>query len=500
MLKRRLEFCFLYMMLIGAYVIWFFPVSRLEFYGGLLCYASIILFSIYSLILENRTSQHTLLWIHILVFFPIAGYLFYLFSGQLYEKGKLFRSKRTYNREKLRTIFDMEQTPDLSGLKGNQKRFFQYSIKASHMNINTKSRLKVLKNGDETFPELFEALRSAASFIHIEYYMFKSDMLGHKMMEIMMEKARQGVEVRFLFDAAGSLKLAGKDIKKLKRAGVNIVPFLPLKYGFFNQKFNFRNHRKIVIVDGKTGFVGGLNVGKEYIGKDQSVGFWRDTHMKVEGEIVQTLHSIFMLDWEYVSDEVLIDQKAYSCPVPAESGGVYQVVPTGPDMKERMSDLYYAMIAAAESSVWIATPYFVPNEPIRTALKEAAARGVRVRVMVPETNDGFLTQYATRSYFPELLREGIEVYSYQKGFMHQKVLITDGNLASVGTANMDMRSFQLNFEVNVFFTDQKAIKDLEAHYLEDMRESEKISPVRFYKRTLWERTKESFARLFSGVL
>lgn len=142
--------------------------------------------------------------------------------------------------------------------------------------------------------------------------MFKSDMLGHKMMDIMMEKARQGVEVRFLFDAAGSLKLAGKDIKKLKRAGVNIVPFLPLKYGFFNQKFNFRNHRKIVIVDGKVGFVGGLNVGKEYIGKDQDVGFWRDTHMKVEGEIVQTLHSIFMLDWEYVSDEVLIDQKAYT--------------------------------------------------------------------------------------------------------------------------------------------------------------------------------------------
>lgn len=500
MVRRRLEFLFLYIMMIGAYAVWAFPVSKPAFYGGLVCYAGIILFSIYSLMLENRTSQHTLLWIHVLIFFPIAGYLFYLFSGQLYEKGKLFRSKRTYNREKLRKIFDMEKTPELSGLKTNQKRFFQYSIKAAHMNINTKSKLKVLKNGNETFPELFEALRQAESFIHIEYYMFKSDMLGHKMMDIMMGKARQGVEVRFLYDAAGSLKLAGKDIKKLKQAGVDIVPFLPLKYGFFNQKLNFRNHRKIVIVDGKVGFVGGLNVGKEYISKDKNVGFWRDTHVKVEGEIVQTLHSIFMLDWEYVSDEVLIDQKAYSLPVPAESGGVYQVVAAGPDMKERMSDLYYAMISAAESSVWIATPYFVPNESIRTALKEAAARGVQVRVMVPETNDGFFTQYATRSYFPELLREGIEVYSYQKGFMHQKVLITDGNLASVGTANMDMRSFQLNFEVNVFFTDEGAVRELEDHYREDMGESEKISPVRFYKRNIRERTKESFARLFSGVL
>ncbi|MEC2060743.1 cardiolipin synthase [Bacillus stercoris] len=500
MLKRRLEFFFLYMMLIGAYVIWFFPVSRLEFYGGLLCYISIILFSIYSLILENRTSQHTLLWIHILVFFPIVGYVFYLFSGQLYVKGKLFKTKRMYNREKLRKLFDKEETPEVTGLKDNQERFFTYSIRAAHMNINTKSKIKVLKNGEETFPELFKAMRKAESYIHIEYYMFKSDMLGRGMMDIMMEKARQGVEVRFLYDSAGSMKLARRDIMRMKQAGVNIVPFSPLKYGFFNQKLNFRNHRKIVIIDGKTGFVGGLNVGKEYISRDPHIGFWRDTHLRLEGEIVQTLHAIFMLDWEYVSNEVLIDQEEYNTPVPVEGGGIYQIVATGPDMKESMSDLYYEMISSAQKSIWIATPYFVPNESIRTALKAAATKGVEVRVMVPERNDSFLTQYASRSYFPELLLEGIEVYSYQKGFMHQKVMIIDGDLASVGTANMDMRSFQLNFEVNVFFTDAEAIRTLEAHFEEDMQESEKLSPVGFYKRGVADRTKESFARLFSGVL
>lgn len=169
-------------------------------------------------------------------------------------------------------------------------------------------------------------------------------------------------------------------------------------------------------------------------------------------------------------------------------------------MKESMSDLYYEMISSAQKSIWIATPYFVPNESIRTALKAAATKGVEVRVMVPEKNDSFLTQYASRSYFPELLLEGIEVYSYQKGFMHQKVMIIDGDLASVGTANMDMRSFQLNFEVNVFFTDAEAIRTLEAHFEEDMQESEKLSPVGFYKRGVADRTKESFARLFSGVL
>lgn len=368
------------------------------------------------------------------------------------------------------------------------------------MNINTKSNIKVLKNGEETFPDIFKAMRKAESYIHIEYYMFKSDMLGRGMMDIMMEKARQGVEVRFLYDAAGSMKLARRDIMRMKQAGVDIVPFSPLKYGFFNQKLNFRNHRKIVIIDGKTGFVGGLNVGKEYISRDPYIGFWRDTHLRLEGEIVQTLHAIFMLDWEYVSNEVLIDQEEYNTPVPVEGGGIYQIVATGPDMKESMSDLYYEMISSAQKSIWIATPYFVPNESIRTALKAAATKGVEVRVMVPEKNDSFLTQYASRSYFPELLLEGIEVYSYQKGFMHQKVMIIDGDLASVGTANMDMRSFQLNFEVNVFFTDAEAIRTLEAHFEEDMQESEKLSPVGFYKRGVADRTKESFARLFSGVL
>ncbi len=192
------------MMLIGAYVIWFFPVSRLEFYGGLLCYGSIILFSIYSLILENRTSQrHAVMDSHSCLF-PIAGYMFYLFSGQLYVKGKLFKTKRMYNREKLRKLFDMEETPEVTGLKDNQERFFTYSIRVAHMNINTKSNIKVLKNGEETFPDIFKAMRKAEFYIHIEYYMFKSDMLGRGMMDIMMEKARQGVEVRFYMTPQGA--------------------------------------------------------------------------------------------------------------------------------------------------------------------------------------------------------------------------------------------------------------------------------------------------------
>lgn len=294
-----------------------------------------------------------------------------------------------------------------------------------------------------------------------------------------------------------------KDLNEMLDAGIRAHPFSPLKYGFFNQKFNFRNHRKIIIIDGEIGFTGGLNVGVEYLGENENFGFWRDTHMLLTGEAVYTLHTVFLLDWEYVSGErVLENQRAIKKPVEDEElDGAIQVVASGPDTQQGiMSDFYYTMLSCAAQSIWIATPYFVPDEAIRTALRVAAAKGIEVRIMVPEINDSYLTQYASRSYFAELLRNGAEIYSYKKGFLHQKVIIVDGNIASIGTANMDMRSFHLNFEVNVFLYGSSSIRDLVAHYEEDMEDSELISPVKYYKRGFIERSKESFARLFSGAL
>ena len=203
------------------------------------------------------------------------------------------------------------------------------------------------------------------------------------------------------------------------------------------------------MIDGKVGFVGGLNIGVEYLGEDEEIGFWCDTHVVMEGEAVQTLHAVFLLDWRYVSGEMLVMDERYMKPIPAAGDGLVHVVATGPET-ERMSDHYYAMISCATKSIWIASPYFVPNQAIRTALRIAAKKGIQIRIMVPDTNDGFLTQYASRSYLPELLRSGMEIYAYQKGFLHKKIMIVDGDLATIGTANMDMRSFRLNFEVNLF--------------------------------------------------
>jgi cardiolipin synthase A/B len=501
MKKRRMEFLFVIVLMLSIYVVFFSGFGQFVKLVFISVYGFIIFVSIFSLMLENRSAQHTLLWMYVLLFFPVFGYIFYLYSGQLYLKGYLFKSKRKNDREEWRKLLKSEESPDLSFLQDNQRAFAEFSSHISVTKISTNSTTKILKNGAETFSEIKQRLKKAKRYIHMEYYIFRSDRLGKEIIDILINKAREGVEVLFLFDAVGSLQLASDDIKLLERAGVKVQSFLPLKYGFFNQKFNFRNHRKIIVIDGEVGFVGGLNVGIEYLGESDKFGFWRDTHMLLEGEAVHTLHTVFLLDWEYVSRKMMLEEYPSAEYGSNQVDGAVHVVASGPDTgQDIMGDLYYSMMASATKSIWIATPYFVPSEPIRTALRVAARRGLEVRIMVPEKNDGFLTQYATRSYFPELLRCGVEIYSYKKGFLHQKILIVDGNMASIGTANMDMRSFHLNFEVNVFLIGSSSIRDLIAHYEEDIKDSVKLSPVEFYKRGIVKRTKESFARLFSGVL
>ncbi|MDQ0883996.1 cardiolipin synthase [Peribacillus sp. V2I11] len=501
MKRRRMEFVFLFILITAVYMILFSHVSfdvKLFFIG---LYIFVMFITMISLMLENRFAHETLLWMYVLLFFPVFGYAFYLFSGQLYLKGYLFRSKRKKDREEWKSLVTQVSSPDLSFLNNHQQSFAAFAKNVSETTISTSSQTEVLKNGKETFTEIIKQLKKAEKFIHIEYYIFRSDRLGTEIIDILIEKAKNGVEVLFIFDAAGSLSLSNNEVKRMRTAGIKAYPFSPLKHGFFNQKFNFRNHRKIIIIDGEVGFVGGLNVGEEYLGRNKNIGFWRDTHMVLEGEAVYMLHTVFLLDWEYVSGEDVLQERPEFKNTVEQGDGAVQVVASGPDTQQGiMSDFYYSLITSATESIWIASPYFVPNQAIKAAIKHAAIKGIQVRLMVPAINDGFLTQYGSRSYFGELLQFGVEVYSYNKGFLHQKLIIVDGDMASIGTANMDMRSFHLNFEVNVFLMGSRTIDDLVTHYKEDMMDSDKLDPIGYNNRGLLERSKESFARLFSNVL
>jgi cardiolipin synthase A/B len=507
MKKLRVEFVYVLMMMIFGYVA---LCTDVPFHWKALCltfYTIMIVNTVVSLWLENRPAQNTLLWMYILVFLPILGYIFYVYSGQLVHKGELFKRKRSLDREMFEELNKQKwgmagggaATLTMSGMNEHQREFANYLERVTLTNWNQNTRTKVLKNGDETFEEIKRRLQQATDFIHIEYYIFRYDRLGKELIDILTEKVRAGVEVRLMYDAVGSFSLSAADLKIMEEAGIQIHPFLPIQAGFINQKFNFRNHRKIIIIDGKIGFVGGLNVGIEYLGEDDHFGFWCDTHLMLEGEAVQTLHAVFLLDWLYASGENFFENERYLEPKPVDGDGLVHVVATGPETRD-MSDHYYAMISSAKESIWIATPYFIPSPSIQTALRIAARKGIQVRLMVPETNDGFLTQYATQSYFPELLRAGIEIYSYQKGFLHKKILIVDGDLASIGTANFDMRSFHLNFEVNLFLSGTDSTAVLVNHFQEDLNDCRRIRAVEFYKRKPVVKFKESFARLFSGVL
>jgi cardiolipin synthase A/B len=499
-MKIRIEILFVIMMF---FISWMVLCTTFPFWWkalGVSLYAGIILYSVADLWLQNRSVPRTLLWTCLLILVPVIGYIFYIYSGQLLFKGDLFKSKRASDRELFEALGKNNQPFEMpSVLSDHQRGFISYLERVTLTDQNQNTRTKILKNGEATFEEVKQRLKEAKDFIHLEYYIFRYDRLGQELMDILSAKVKEGVEVRLIYDAFGSFTLSEQDRRKMADSGIQHHPFLPLKFGWFTQKFNFRNHRKIIVIDGKIGFVGGLNVGVEYLGEDNKIGFWCDTHVLLEGEAVQTLHAVFLLDWKYVCGEKLFEDPRYLKAVPAKGDGLVHVVATGPETRD-MGDHFYAMISSATESIWIATPYFIPNQAIMTALRVAAKKGIQVRLMVPESNDGFLTQYATQSYFPELLRSGIELYTYQKGFLHKKVIIVDGDMASIGTANLDLRSFHLNFEVHLFLTGTHSVDDLVTHFEEDLKECSRIRPVAFYKRGLHVKWKESFARLFSGVL
>ncbi len=384
----------------------------------------------------------------------------------------------------------------------HQRPLLQLAHRIGKSPVSLATETRVLTNGEETFSTIFEELEKATHHIHLEYYIVRHDEVGQKLKTILIEKAKKGVHVRFLYDAVGSWKLSKTYIQELRDAGVEMIPFSPVRLPFLSNTINFRNHRKIIVIDGTIGFVGGLNIGDEYLGKDKYFGFWRDTHLWIRGEAVRTLQLIFLQDWYYMTGKTLLTPEYLSPELVHYDGqGGVQLIAGGPDQKwEVIKHLYFAMITSAQRSIWIASPYFVPDEDILTALKIAALSGLDVRILAPKRPDKKIVFYASRSYFPELLEAGVKIYEYSKGFLHSKIMIVDGELASIGTANMDMRSFHLNFEVNAFLYHTDSTKKLVADFLEDLKEASPIDYETFQQRPLSIRVVESVSRLLSPLL
>ena len=496
----------LFLLILGVFL--YFTNKYVVIIDGLIGYVSILITLTVMVIgfvifMENRHPTQTLTWLVVLAGFPILGFIFYLLFGRNYRKERMFRKKYFLDKQ---TFLQYEAQDPVSEEKLNRashsyQKLFYLAQRLGNSPISFGTDTKVLTNGEETFAYILQELKKAVHHIHLEYYIVRDDEIGQKIKSVLIQKAREGVKIRFLYDAVGSWRLSKEYIDELKVAGIEMVLFGPVRLPFLNSKFNFRNHRKIIVIDGSTGFVGGLNIGDEYLGRNENYGFWRDTHLMLKGEAVRSLQLIFLQDWYYMTNSSCLTAE-YLSPVLKENryGGV-QLIAGGPDNEySAIKNIFFSMITSAKDSVWIASPYFIPDADIFSALKIASLSGIDVKLLVPKKPDKKIVFHASRSYFPELLEAGVRIYEYEKGFMHSKIIIVDHVLASIGTSNMDMRSFHLNFEVNAFLYRSKSTVDLVKEYENDLLNSREIDAEIFSRRPLGYRLLESTSRLLSPLL
>lgn len=431
----------------------------------------------------------------------------YLIFGQKYRKHKRLLSKSLPEQfsESLKIHASshvkrtgellLEQEPVLT----NRKKWMRLLLANANAPVTENNHIEVFQNGLEAFDSMIIALKEAAHHIHFEFYIYKDDQIGRHIQKILIAKAREGVHVRFIYDGMGSRKLKHSFLAEMKQAGIEVASFLPVYFPWLTSRINFRNHRKIVVIDGKVGYTGGLNVGDEYLGKGP-LGYWRDTHLRIMGDAVHYLQLIFLKDW-YVAGNQYISETEYFPYQELQERKLVQIAASGPDSDwESILQIHFSLIASAREKIYIMSPYMIPDESILMALKTAALSGLDVRIVLPEKPEYNIVFFASKSYYEELLEAGVRIYGYQKGFIHSKVLLIDSSVASIGTANLDVRSFQYNFEVNAIMYNAELVQGLEGVYAQDLLDSREITLHEFKQRPFGKKLLESGARLFSPLL
>lgn len=457
------------------------------------------------LILEFRRPANTTAWLFILFLFPLVGFILYYFLATEYRRRRTTRKRGGLDARRRELLLSrslvLEQPEDLPDPTFKyRKRLFNALVKKGRLPIMGRNRTDIYSNGQDTYDAMLAAIRSAKHHIHMSTYILRSDAIGTLFQRALLDKASEGVTVRLLYDGIGSIKLSDRFIKTLRKGGVQCASFFPLRPSFLKRRVNYRNHRKILVVDGLVGFIGGINVGDEYVGKHPRLGYWRDTHMRIEGDAVYRLQEIFLKDWELASKEKPDDP--HFLPALASAGDEpVQIVHSGPSLHgEAVHDSVYAILTAARHRIWITTPYFIPSMGIATALRDAAMNGVDVRLIVPYEPDTWLVQWATLSYVETMMQHGVRVWQYRKGFVHAKTMLVDEMIGVVGTANMDLRSYFSNFEINAHLFDEKAIRSLERDFLADLNDCSEIDLKAFMERPRGQKVKEVMARILSPLL
>jgi cardiolipin synthase len=461
------------------------------------------------IIYDTRSITKTLAYLMLTVFLPVVGIIFYFSVGTNYRKRKLY-SKKIIKDEQMqlrvkeqiyiesKKIWDSVPEEILK-----YQKLAQLLLNDGMSYLTGNNKVDILLNGEQKFPEVLLAMQQARHHIHIEYYIFEDDEIGNAIKDVLIEKARAGVKVRLIYDDFGSRSIRKKVIPELREAGVEAYPFYRVLFIALANRLNYRNHRKIIVIDGCIGFTGGINVSDRYINNGHADQvFWRDTHVKITGTGAFYLQYLFICDWNFCADEPLAPQTSFFHELRENAGdAVVQIAASGPDSDN--PTILFSLIQAigmAEEEILITTPYFIPGESLLDALVVAALSGVKVILLVPEKSDSRMVAAAGRSYYGDLLNAGVEIYQYEKGFIHSKTMVSDQQLSVIGTANMDNRSFELNFEVNAVVYDNDTAAEMTRIFYQDLKESKKINAEEWDKRPLYKQLPEKLGRLLSPLL
>ena len=466
-----------------------------------------ILFAVLLVFFERRNPTTTWLWLMVLTFLPGIGFLLYLFIGQDMSKKKMFKLKEEEDRKFRDKVLKQGQKIKEEEYYYSNPKFLEYEdiikmhILTSEAYFSQDNEVELYFSGEEKFAALLEGISKAKKYIYLEYYIIKSDNIGMKIIDKLTEKAKDGVEVKVLYDGMGGRKLKRHSFDEFKRVGGEVAVFFPPFVPFFTLRINYRNHRKICIIDGEEAFVGGFNIGDEYLGLSKKFGFWRDTHMKIRGTAVGGLQWRFFKDWRFAAHKDNVHCEVNLPKVKAKGNAGIQIVSSGPDSKwPSIKDGYLKMITNAREKIYIQTPYFIPDDSIFEAIKLAGLSGLDVKVMIPCKPDHPFVYWAGLSYIGELLEAGVRFYTYQNGFLHSKAFIMDDFITSIGSANLDIRSFKLNFEVNGFIYDEAINRKMVEQFHLDLKYCDEITIEEYAKRSNIVKLKESVSRLLSPIL
>lgn len=449
-----------------------------------------------SLLLHGAKPTKTLAWLLTVFTLPIGGILLYVLLGRNRRKNKLIQLKR-------KVFMDLPRPSPAHFVKMNDKyqKLLTLVYRNAHFPATDTNRLQVLKDGKTTFESIFKALENAQSQIHLQYYIFEEGELANKLIRLFEQKIAEGVEVRMIYDGVGSFSLSKSYIKKLLALGVEVYPFLPFRFGRFLSSLNYRNHRKIIVIDSKIAFTGGINVSDKYLKGDSDLGNWHDMHLRIEGTAASHLDYVFTTDWYLVSQKKIIPLPVSDNFETKDFDTLVQIVSGGPDDDfPAIEQVYFSMINAAENYLYIINPYVIPGQAIMQALQTAAISGVDVRLMISEKVDSKIVGWCVQSYFEALLKSGIKIYLFPDGFLHSKIMVSDDAISTIGTANLDDRSFEQNYEVNAIIYDETFAKLLKEDFLRDSNISRLLSYREYLERPWGDRLKEGFGKVFSPLL